>query len=198
MQGQIIKCFCPPPINRREIYRYLGCGEQTDELERLIDEAISICERYARYDVVYSEYPISFLSDGQTDLGFASVYSCDLINNLCGCESIVLFAATVGLEIDRAIVKYGKLRPSLAVCIQAVAAERIEALCNAFCDSLVDMGYKLKPRFSPGYGDLSLSVQQQIFSALNCPKNIGLTLNESLLMSPTKSVTAIVGVRSKR
>ena len=110
----------------------------------------------------------------------------------------MLFAATVGLEIDRAIVKYGKLRPSLAVCIQAVAAERIEALCNAFCDSLVDMGYELKPRFSPGYGDLSLSVQQQIFSALNCPKSIGLTLNESLLMSPTKSVTAIVGVRSKR
>ena len=56
----------------------------------------------------------------------------------------------------------------------------------------------LPPRFSPGYGDLPLSLQRDIFRVLDCPRKIGLTLNESLLMSPSKSVTAIVGLGHPR
>ena len=56
------------------------------------------------------------------------------------------------------------------------------------------VGKRTRPRFSAGYGDLPLGVQREIFAALDCPKHIGLTLNDSLLMSPTKSVTAIVGI----
>jgi len=52
----------------------------------------------------------------------------------------------------------------------------------------------LKPRFSPGYGDLPLETQREIFDVLDCSRRIGLMLNDSLLMSPTKSVTAFVGV----
>ena len=52
----------------------------------------------------------------------------------------------------------------------------------------------LRPRFSAGYGDLSLSVQKDIFSVLDCARKIGLTLNDSLIMSPSKSVTAVVGI----
>ena len=52
----------------------------------------------------------------------------------------------------------------------------------------------IRDRFSPGYGDLSLALQKDIFAVLDCPRKIGITLNESLLMSPSKSVTAIIGV----
>ena len=55
-------------------------------------------------------------------------------------------------------------------------------------------GVFLKPRFSPGYGDLPLSMQTDIFRVLDCPRKVGLTLNNSLLMSPSKSVTAIMGI----
>ena len=44
------------------------------------------------------------------------------------------------------------------------------------------------------YGDLPLEMQKDIFNVLDCSKRIGLTLNESLLMSPSKSVTAIIGI----
>ena len=50
------------------------------------------------------------------------------------------------------------------------------------------------PGFSPGYGDLPLDLQREIFAALDCPKRIGVSLNESLLMSPSKSVSAIIGL----
>ena len=54
-----------------------------------------------------------------------------------------------------------------------------------------------RPRFSPGYGDLPINMQKDIFAALDCPRKIGLSLNESLLMSPSKSVTAIIGVSAR-
>ena len=78
---------------------------------------------------------------------------------------------------------------------QSIGAERIETLCDAFCkDISSELGVTLKPRFSAGYGDLPLEAQKDIFRVLDCSKKIGLTLNDSLLMSPTKSVTAIVGI----
>ena len=43
-------------------------------------------------------------------------------------------------------------------------------------------------------GDVPLAVQRDIFSVLDCPRQIGLSLNDSLLMSPSKSVTAFVGL----
>ena len=135
------------------------------------------------------------------DLGFCKVQSSDLAKCLQGCDGILLFAATVGLALDRLILRYGKIEPSVSVCLQAIGAERIEALCDAFCTEMKDKyaldNRGLRPRFGAGYGDLPLTVQKDIFAALSCDKHIGLTLNDSMIMSPTKSVTAIIGIIGK-
>ncbi|MBQ8407430.1 MAG: Vitamin B12 dependent methionine synthase activation subunit [Clostridia bacterium] len=190
-----VKEFAPPAIDRGEILRYMGCKESSAEIEALIDRSLSEAQGVLNYKVAFCELPIS--ADGDLlDLGFTSVRSRDLAKCLQGCGSIVVFAATVGLGLDRLILRYGRISPSVAVCLQAIGAERIEALCNSFCAELVSYGKEPRPRFSPGYGDLPLTLQRDIFRTLECEKRIGLTLNESLLMSPTKSVTAIVGLKS--
>ena len=120
--------------------------------------------------------------------------SSSLSKNLSGCKKIILFAATVGIGIDRLIMKYGKIYPVKGLMMQALGAERIEALCDAFVSEMEKTGQKMRPRFSPGYGDLPLEFQKEIFAALAPEKNIGLTLSASCLMSPTKSVTAIIGI----
>ena len=191
----IVKSFCSPPIDRREIYRYMKCGGQSAEIDALIDEAIKACDGRLRYDTVSIALAISSMDNGDIRLGGIELQSRDLEKALTGCDSVVIFAATVGLEIDRLIAKYGRLQPSLALCIQALGAERIEALCDQFCDDLRSQGLNIRPRFSAGYGDLPLDFQRSIFSLLDCHKSIGLTLNESLLMSPTKSVSAIIGIK---
>ena len=88
--------------------------------------------------------------------------------------------------------------PASALLCQAIGAERIEALCDAFTDWLEaevsPRGLFLRPRFSPGYGDLPLTLQREILRALDSPRTLGITLNRSLLMSPSKSVTAIIGL----
>ena len=55
-------------------------------------------------------------------------------------------------------------------------------------------GCALRHRFSPGYGDLPLSVQPAFLAALDATRRLGITLTSSFLMVPTKSVTAFVGV----
>ena len=187
--------------DRREILRYMGCKGSDSELEALIEKGLALCEGKISSRVVYAEFEI--VRDRSTlDLGFATTDSGVLYKAIDSCECILLFAATVGIEIDRLILKYGKVSPSLALCIQAIGAERIEAVCDSFCNEMnekyASCGCMLTPRVSPGYGDIPLSLQRDIFSALSPEKNIGLTLNDSLLMSPTKSVTAIVGIRKTK
>ena len=58
----------------------------------------------------------------------------------------------------------------------------------------VEQGFKLHSRFSPGYGDVQLEVQRHFFSLLPCTQRIGLTLTDSLVMAPEKSVTAFIGM----
>ncbi len=179
MTGICVKNFAEPGVNRREILRYAGYPAGDLSGEGLLDECLAEIAGKLRYAVVWRE----------ADVGELDVVSADLSKNLRGCGRAVIFAATVGLEIDRKIARYGRLSPVKALMMQAVGAERIEALCDVFCRGLGET----KPRFSPGYGDLDIAYQRRMFALLDCPRTIGLTLTESLLMSPTKSVTAIVG-----
>ena len=177
-------------FNLKEISRYAGSLED----EKLILSCLEEVSNKLVYKVCYRKF--SLKTNGNTlDMDFAQVTSADLAKTLQNCDGIILFAATVGIEIDRLIFKYGKISPLKALVFQAIGAERIEWLCNQFCKDLAKEE-NVTPRFSPGYGDLPLEVQKDIFSALNCEKNIGLTLNDSMLMSPTKSVTAFVGIKN--
>ena len=116
-----------------------------------------------------------------------------------GCGGVLVFGATVGAEMDRLILKYSHLEPSKALIMQALGAERIESLCDAFCretaQELTRQGKTLLPRVSPGYGDIPLTMQKELFALLDCPRKIGLTLSNQLIMSPSKSVTALAGIK---
>ena len=125
------------------------------------------------------------------DLDFKSE---NLEKNLKGCKEVVVFGATIGTGMDFLIGKYGKISPVKGLMFQAIGSERIESLCDELCKYLSEENGGLRPRFSPGYGDFTLDNQKNIFKLLDCSRKIGLTLNDSLLMSPTKSVTAVAGI----
>ena len=183
--------YAAPPVSEREILRYAGCqSSKTDEATvALMHDCIAEIEGGLTFKVCYSE--LNALSLAR----FTDV-SRQLKRLLADCRTTVLFGATVGVELDRRIARYGVLAPARALMMQAIGAERIEALCNAFCDDLGrEYNTAITPRFSAGYGDLPLDTQRDIFAILDCPRHIGLTLNDSLLMSPSKSVTAFVGIR---
>lgn len=180
------------PVNVNEVYRYAGMGEITPELKTLVEECINEYKEIFSYRLCYGVCDIS-VNEDEIDFGFCRVNSKTLIHNLKDCSKAVIFAATVGIEVDRLIARLGAVSPSKAVIVQAFGAERIEALCDIFNNELKET-HVTRPRFSPGYGDFPLEFQKDIFNLLSPNKRIGLTLNNSLLMSPTKSVTAVVGI----
>ncbi len=188
----LTRTYDAPPVSEREILRYAGCREATAEIRELLADCIAGCADGLEYKVCYTELPLT-VTGNTCDFGVLSVTSENLAESLRGCSRAVLFAATVGVSIDRLIARYGRVSPARAMLLQAFGAERIEALCDAFCADL-SKTTALRLRFSPGYGDLPLNVQREIFSVLDCARKIGLTLNDSYLMSPSKSVTAFVGL----
>ena len=194
------KSYPAPEIDRKEILRYAGVKEATAEICALMEECLTLCADSLSYNVCYMSLPIK-VSCESIDLGFASVSSSCLKKNLLGCDSIVLFAATLGSALDRLITRYGALSPSKAFMLQAIGAERIEALCNTFnreisAEAKAD-GKGTAPRFSAGYGDFPLEYQKEICEVLDCQRKIGITLQKSLIMLPTKSVTAIIGIKNQ-
>lgn len=194
MSNIIIKTYSPPPINTKEVLRYAGGGNDENTI-KLVNECIDEVVNTLAYKVCYCELPVNIDND-ICDFDTFCVKSQNLATNLKDCNKVIIMGATVGIALDRLIAKYSRISPTKALLLQALGAERIEALCDAFCEEIKKtLKIALKPRFSAGYGDLPLNTQMNVFKLLNLPKNIGLTLNDSMLMSPSKSVTAFIGIQ---
>ncbi len=189
--------FDSPRISKKEILRYMGCRDSDEMTDALLENCLSESLDLFSYNVAHIILPLT-LADNTVNIDGLRIYSKDLYKALSECCGVIIFAATVGLGVDRLIYRFSRISPSKAVCFDAIGGERVEALCDSFCEHMKERlapdGLSLKPRFSPGYGDLSIELQRYIFSLLDCERRLGLTLNDSYLMSPTKSVTAIVGI----
>lgn len=190
-----VKSYEAPPVSRREILRYAGAREGDKSVEELLESCLSEAIGMLSYRVVYRASTVCITGD-VCDFPEFSVASRELARNLSGSGAVILFAATVGTALDRAIKRNSIISPSRALMLSAIGAERCEALCNAFCEDMWSLYGRVRPRFSPGFGGVPLELQRDIFSLLSPEKHIGLCLNESLLMSPSKSVTAFLGVKS--
>ena len=196
------KEYKAPEIDTREALRYAGVRGDSPESERLLSEVISESEGVFTYNVVYARLSAE---DAAGVIGVATnealaspekPYSRLYSERLFDVSEVILFAASVGVGVDRMIRRYCVSSPSRAVMLDALGS--VEALLDAFCEDMnVEagaIGCRALPRFSPGYGDLPLALQSRILTALDAPRILGVGLNESLLMSPSKSVTAIMGI----
>ena len=201
--------YDPPEINVAEMMRYAGFpmelarkmaqGQYDDpEVGSLKDKAIDLVRGQLRYLVGYRLIRTE-RKDGYPVLPFEQ-HSDNLRNNLVNCDRCIMFAATVGAGIDRLIRRYEKTDRSLGICLQGLGAERVESLCDTFNREVKEIaareGFKAHARFSPGFGDLPITVQKDFLKTLDAERRMGITLSESFLMAPSKSVTAIIGLEA--
>ncbi len=187
-------------IDRNEVLRYTGCGNNSanTEVTAAIEKCIASLQPKLVCKACYDYFDITKSADDILDLGFMNTSSENLIKSLNECEKIILFTATVGIEPDRLINRYSSISPFNALVVQAVGAAAIEAWCDILCRRFEEKEKQksnyLRPRFSPGYGDFPLSAQKRIFEVLDCSRKIGVTLTDNCLMIPSKSVSAIIGI----
>lgn len=176
-------------LNKQECVRYLGGAkvQMNSAMEQLLDvcqaEVISISQ--PKY--LYKEIPLDseILQQGE-----------DIKNHLSGCNKAIVMCATLGVNMDNHIRKAQLTDMAKAVVLDSFGSVAIEQVCTQV-DEIIAKKYKgnfLTFRFSPGYGDFPIEMQQPILQILDAQRKIGLCTNENYLLTPVKSVTAVLGV----
>ena len=184
----------------KEVARYLGYSRTVSPdqdvsglMEKAADEMAAIMKPQAVFEV----FDLTVGLESELSFADVSLHSRDLSRNLAGCSKVALLAATLGPQVDALIRRHSSLDPVYASILQATGPMYIEELVDLVNEEIkkiaASQGLKTKPRYSPGYGDVSLEVQKDFFRLLPCTR-IGLTLMDTLIMAPEKSVTAFVGL----
>ncbi len=183
----------------REAVRYLGFGKNAadERTYEMIEHSFRVLETEISPRSICRIFEIEHMGENRTAIGNMTIESRSLGRNLKDCDRAVLFGATLGPGADRLITRAGIRDMAEAVVLQACAAARLEEYCDE-CQKKIGKemekeGRYLRPRFSPGYGDFDIRYQEPVMRMLDCAKTIGLTMTESYMMTPTKSVTAVIG-----
>lgn len=179
-------------LNRAEILRYIGGSkvEMNDTMTALLD----VCEKEilsaAALKYLYKVIPLkdSGLIEGES-----------VKTHLKDCENAVILCATIGSEVDKLIRLSSVEDMAKAVVMDAAASTAVEQLCARLDEVIAreNPDKYLTWRFSPGYGDYPIELQKRFLQLLDAPRKIGLCTNENSLLTPTKSVTAIIGLSDK-
>ncbi len=192
-------------INKNEVLRYLEYkGQNIDsDLYSKIENCINETKEKINPRYTMGVYSISKTNEegkkiinlDNTNLNFVSK---DLFSLLENCEECIIFAATLGLEIDRQIKYNSYLDLTKSIIMDACATTAIEEYCDLIQESIeksiIEQEKYITNRYSPGYGDLSIEINEDISNLLDARKKIGLTISTSKIMIPRKSVIAIIGV----
>lgn len=185
MRGEIpVSALCPDPREQAARLQSLlpveGSQKQLEELMQAVT-----CR--------YTALRVPIHRQSGLELGFGAIHSRHLQKNLVGCEEAFLFAVTLGLGVDRYLNRCAALSGAKHFIADALASALAEAAAEE-AEKRIKGSLCCNPRFSPGYGDLPLELQKPLLTLLEAQK-IGITLNQNLLMVPTKSITAIMGIK---
>ena len=179
-----------PVIDKREVLRYLAAKIQPDETyNRLVDACIEEVLTLIRPRNLFK---LLHVSDAAPLLSGR-----DITRHLAGSTYVVLLAATLGAGVERSIRLYEQTDMARAVIMDAACTDAVEKVCDAACAEIAALpeldGLFLTDRCSPGDGDRPLSVQPELLRILDTRRRIGLSCTDRYLLTPRKSVTALVG-----
>ncbi len=180
-------------INKKELSSRLMAKQSDfpsaiDNYEALIRESVNAKYSAKIVDIIYKNKEI--IIDG------ISVKSTSLSRNLNGCDRCIVLCVTLGHLVDKTLLKYSVKSTYEHFILDAIASALSESLCD-LVDKKLTKNYKTKNRFSVGYGDLSLEYQKSFLKIVEADKYLSVNLSSSLLMSPTKTITAIIGIENE-
>lgn len=177
-------------LNITEALRYLGVRSVPDE--PLLQQMSALAqELQARIQprFAWRSFPLTANSEFQ-------IPNSELAQSvLTGCTTAAVLVCTLGAEFDLWMKQLQLRDMGRAVMLDALGSAYVEAGCDSAEDAIRARfpGMYLTDRFSPGYGDLPLDAQPGLATLAGAGR-IGVTVTDSMLMNPQKSITAIVGV----
>lgn len=191
-------------FHRTEVLQYLGWrgSEIPPDVETQIDDCIADTLRAVQARFTYQIFDLK-RDGGALLLGNTGIAlpGADVQALLQDCERCILMAATIGAALEP-LIRRAEIRDmSRAIMLDCCGSSAIEAVCDAVEDeiraALGTAAAYMTDRFSPGYGDMPIEFQREMVSVLDTGRQIGLTLTDSYILTPRKSVTAIIGLADK-
>lgn len=165
---------------------------------------------------VWNKFPVIVSGENNLDIAGINIKSSQLVKLLSNSEFCCLMAVTLGHEVDREILTAQIHNMSEGLILDACASVMADIICDELENEIKEnlnaaltpqpYGHSthaskrmaLTPRFSPGYGDVPLSISADIIDVLNANKYIGLSMTRSGMMSPVKSITAFAGIINEK
>lgn len=181
----------------KEALRYLGASACDEALRCQVQQMAEAMQRTLVPRMVYREATILPTAEGiylpEADLLLPGRMAATMLET---CQRAVLLVCTLGVRFDAMLRTWQARDMAQAVVFDACGSAYVEAGCEAAEERIrqAHTGLYLTDRFSPGYGDLPLSVQPGLLHFTDAARGVGVTLTDSLLMNPTKSVSAIIGL----
>ncbi len=192
-------------IDKKEALRYAGhkAEEISPQLNEKFEKIYKLCQSYIKPN--YALARVKICNDEKavrienTDIVLPGE---DIKKHLDGCNECYILCATAGFGADGFIRSMQGLDTVSGLFADGCCTRAVESYCDAIEKELRAELKKenkfLTRRYSPGYGDFPFTIQPEILRLLNTEKTIGVTCNESCIMSPSKSVTAIMGIANKK
>lgn len=146
------------------------------------------------YKCAYIRTAVDLSEENVCGFGFMTVPSSKLYKNLSGCREAYVMALTTGIAVDRLLARLNITSQAEHFITDGLSSAAAESFCDYVCDILT-RDTPCVPRFSPGFGDLSISFQRPLLQRLDAANTLGITLNQAYLMTPVKSITAIMGIK---
>lgn len=184
----------------REVLRYISVPYETADqaLKEEVLQAYQSLKAVANLRVVYELFELEEEEEGIALKSAAlNIKSYDLKKLLQNCNKVYLLAATLGTEVDKKISSVQRTDMMKALIYNGCANVMIEEACDQIEGQIMkELGPNefLTMRYSPGYGDVDLKVQNNLLSVLNGPRRIGMTTTKNGMLIPLKSITAFIGV----
>ena len=194
-------------IDEDEVLRYQGYSKNkikipSEVILQIIREEITRSHNLFEPQGIYSSIKIKQISfsDGRADLknGFSLNFSNSIINLLKGTSYLVLGVVTIGSSLENKVSEFfTQGEYPRAISLDAVGTVAVESLSryirNLVCQEAKEQYFKTTRYFSPGYGDWDISQQKDIFKIIPTNK-IGVSLTESCMILPRKSLSWIIGI----
>ena len=189
-------------IDPKEARRYAGLTRAKDFDEKKIvdvcDEAVLMLDVHGVWKI-YDYDAENFLVKSTPPF---QLKGNSITRHLAPCEKVVCIAVTVGEEIENEVTrKFSVDKYVESILLDAAATAAVEqaadALESAISPQLAKDGYKMRTRFSPGYGDWALDNQKNFFEITGA-KEIGMSLSSAMMLIPRKSITAIIGLEKNK
>lgn len=188
-------------VDEHEACRCMGCRTNKplrpdiqNELDQRLAEAHDLIEPKAAYTIL----DVARMTDTELQLAGAPPFHGPIAGFLKPARRVAVCVVTIGPRLERYAAQLMKGDDVLGgYTLDAIGSAAADLACDALMDHLqlnvVSNDEAITPPFSPGYCGMSVDQQAPLFTIVDGGV-IGVRLNASMMMSPVKSVSALIGV----